>query len=133
MQLKVVTLLQAPCFALATPKFGTLKSTMKEMNTRVKTVAQQIDNSSLDTQSAALSDEVVQLADDSARFVPDIIAQAPPSDRAGMTEQYKKMLNQTHQLAADLAKAIRSGNKSAAKDLLKQLNENKKDGHTDFK
>ncbi|MBL7688787.1 MAG: hypothetical protein JNJ49_12200 [Bdellovibrionaceae bacterium] len=106
---------------------------MKELGARVKTISLQVDDSSLDTQSAALADDVAMLADDSKTFIPDLIAQAPAGDRAGMTVQYEKMLDETHQLAIELATALRSGNKVDAKDRLARLNQNKKDGHAEFK
>lgn len=126
-------LLFVPGLALATPKFGTLKDTMKELGARVKTISLQVDDSSLDTQSAALADDVAMLADDSKTFVPDLIAQAPAGDRSAMTAQYGKMLDETHQLAIELATALRSGNKVAAKDCLAKMTQNKKDGHAEFK
>lgn len=126
-------LLFVPGLAFATPKFGTLKDTMKELGARVKTISLQVDDSSLDTQSAALADDVAMLADDSKTFIPDLIAQAPAGDRAGMTVQYEKMLDETHQLAIELATALRSGNKVDAKDRLARLSQNKKDGHAEFK
>jgi hypothetical protein len=119
-------------FALAQALPNTLALTMDGMSADLKAVTAQVNNAQANANSAALSDEFVQLVGHAKSFVPSLITALPADQQAAAKAQYDKMLDQTAQLGAQLAGAFRANDNAKANVLLKQLSQAKHDGHDEF-
>lgn len=112
---------------------STLARTMKAMSNDLKTITTQGNNSQMNSNSATLADEFVQLVLHSKDFTPDSISSLSADKQAAAKAEYDKALDQTADLGRQLASAFRANNNTLAAALLNQLVQAKKDGHSQFK
>lgn len=112
---------------------SSLGRTMKAMSNDLKTITTQGHNSQLNSNSATLADDFVQLVLHSKAFTPDSISSLPGDKKALAKAEYDKALDQTADLGRQLASAFRANDNALAATLLNQLVQAKKDGHSQFK
>lgn len=111
----------------------TLARTMKAMSNDLKAITTQGNNAQMNSNSATMADEFVQLVLHSKEFTPDSVRSLPASQRAAAKAEYDKALDQTADLGRQLADAFRANNNTLAAALLNQLVQAKKEGHSQFK
>lgn len=112
---------------------STLARTMKAMSNDLKTITTQGSNPQMNSNSATLADEFVQLVVHAKDFTPDSISSLSGDKQAAAKAEYDKALDQTADLGRQLASAFRANNNAHAAALLNQLVQAKKDGHNQFK
>ena len=105
----------------------TLKSVMKEMSTKLKAIAAQAGDVTLNASSEALARELVTLVENGKALFPKTA-----QDQASQNE-YVKMMDDTSLQAQALAEAFHANNNVLANEILAQLSQAKKDGHAKFK
>lgn len=104
-----------------------IQSTMKAMGNKFKQLTTQVNNPALNESSAKIAEELATAAVASKAYTPNT------ASTAAAKEQYDRMLDDLAQMCVDIAKAFRAGDNAQAKLILGKMNQNKKDGHTDFK
>jgi hypothetical protein len=111
---------------------STLASTMKAMSRNLKTVVAQAKDPQMNASSADLADQFVQLTLHGKDFVPDSIASLPADQQPAAKAEYEKVLDQAADLGRQLAAAFRSNDSALVANLLNQLAQIKKNGHSIF-
>lgn len=104
-----------------------LSGTMKSMSSTLKKIAAQVSDSTKNSDSEKLSDELVALTKAAKDFVPK---KASDTDKQ---QQYLKMIDDTVVLSQELAAAFHNNDNAKAVDILNKLSAAKKEGHTAFK
>lgn len=117
----------------ATDLPASLGKTMKAMSTDLKAIAAQVSDATKNENSAVLADQFVALTLHAKDFSVDSIRDMPADQQTAAKAQYDKMLEQTAITGQQLAAAFRAGDNVLAANLLKQLSQDKKDGHDKFK
>lgn len=112
---------------------SSLGKTMKAMANDLKTITAQGSNPQMNSSSANLADEFVQLTLHAKDFTPDSISSLSSDKQAAAKAEYDKQLDQAADLGRQLADAFRNNNNTQAAALLNQLVQAKKDGHDQFK
>lgn len=126
-------LISASAFAAVTEMPKTLGKTMKAMSADLKQVAAQVADAKANENSALLSDDFVAMVIHSKNFTPDSVAELPAKEQPAALAEYHLMLDQTAAVGVKLAAAFRANDNALATELLNQLSQAKKDGHTKFK
>jgi hypothetical protein len=112
---------------------ASLASTMKRMSSDLKKVAAQVNNSAMNAESEALSNDYVAMALHSKNFTPDKIAALPAGQQKGPKADYDLTLDKTAENGLLLAKAFHDNDNAKAIEILNLLSQDKKDGHAKFK
>ncbi len=110
-----------------------LASTMRKMSNDLKAIASQMDQPASNSQSAMLADDFVKAVKQAKAFVPDSVASLPKAEQAARLVVYTGMLDKAASLGTQLATALRANDSAQAHDLLSQLSQAKKGGHSEFK
>ncbi|AZZ35639.1 hypothetical protein CIK05_02095 [Bdellovibrio sp. qaytius] len=126
-------LISASAFAAVTELPKTLSKTMKAMSADLKQVATQVADPKANENSALLSDDFVAMVIHAKDFTPDTVAALPANEQPAALAEYQLMLDQTAEVGVKLAAAFRANDNALATELLNQLSQAKKDGHTKFK
>jgi len=105
----------------------TLKSVMKDMSTKLKAIAAQSTDATKNASSEDLSNQLVASIEQAKALFPKSATDAASQD------EYVKMIVDTQNLAKELALAFHNNDNQKAADILNQLSQAKKDGHTKFK
>lgn len=112
---------------------SSLASAMKSMSAHLKKIVAQAKDPSKNASSAQLSDELVKLVELSRTFVPDTVSSLPKAQQPERLALYQKMIDDTALRAHALGDAFRADDNAKAVDLLRQLADDKKTGHDEFK
>ncbi|MBC7464754.1 MAG: hypothetical protein H7256_02075 [Bdellovibrio sp.] len=112
---------------------ASLGKTMKAMSTNLKAIVAQATEATKNESSAKLADDFVTLTLHAKDFAVDSIQALPAEQQAAAKAEYDKMLEQTAITGQQLAAAFRANDNVLAANLLKQLSQDKKDGHDKFK
>lgn len=105
---------------------SSLHDTMKALSKALKTVKSQADDASKNKESAVLADQIAALLVHSKNF-------SPKGMPASSKKAYEQLLDDTAETARSLATAFRANDNAAAKNLIVTLEDQKKQGHGDFK
>ena len=112
---------------------ASLKSYMKTMSSKLKTIASQVSNPSKNSENETLSNEFIQTVEQAKNVLPSDINNLPPTQQVERKATYIKMMDQTVQLGKELALAFHNNDNAAANVILGKLSQEKKDGHNEFK
>ncbi|MGZ3725939.1 MAG: cytochrome b562 [Pseudobdellovibrio sp.] len=126
-----LSLISAMAFAQTTPPQESaptsLKAVMKDMSATLKTIAAQAADPSKNAASEKLANDLVKSITQAKAFMPDTA-----TDQAGK-DMFIKMIDQTIDLAKQLATAFHQNDNAKVNDILNSLANQKKDGHDRFK
>lgn len=106
--------------------FSTLKSAMKDMSSKLKAIAQKVNDPKLNAESEKLALDLVNSVTECKKFMPSTAGDQASKDL------YLKMIDETIQMSKDLATAFHNNDNTKAISLLDQLSKEKKDGHNRF-
>lgn len=112
---------------VAAPIEQTLKAVMKDMSTKLKAIAAQSTDATKNASSEDLSNQLVASIEQAKALFPKSATDAASQD------EYVKMIVDVQNLAKELALAFHNNDNQKAADILNQLSQAKKDGHTKFK
>lgn len=134
MKLFIATLLMATTvFATEVELPKSLGRTMKSMNTTLNSISFQQNDSAKNVSSATLADDFVTLTLHSKKFTPESVLELPEAEQPPAKAQFDSMIDQTAELGKKLAEAFRANDNAHAAEIMNQLKNSKKDGHSKFK
>ncbi len=104
-----------------------LKSIMKEMSTKLKTIAAQSTDASKNASSEAIALELVTTVTSAKSAMPSTV-----TDQARQN-LFQKMIDDVIVSSKQLAQAFHDNDNVKAAQILTELSKQKKDGHTEFR
>ena len=104
-----------------------LKTIMKEMSTKLKTIAAQSTDAAKNASSEKIALELVTTVTMAKTVLP-----SSASDKARQ-DLYAKMIDDVIANANELAQAFHSNDNTKAAEILGKLSQDKKDGHAEFR
>ena len=104
-----------------------LKSIMKDMSTKLKTIAAQSTDATKNASSEAIANELAKSVGAAKEVIP-----SSANDKARQ-DLYIKMIDGVIASSKQLAQAFHDNDNVKAADILSQLSQAKKDGHAEFK
>lgn len=126
-----LTMVVSSAFAAIQPR--SLGDAMKIMNDKLKSIAAQTANAGMNPQSAILADEFVEAAAAAKAFVPEAVTHLPVAEQAAKTTRYNQLIDITVDQGKRLAAAFRADDNAGALKLLKEMKDNARTGHGEFK
>lgn len=108
---------------------ATLKSVMKSMQTNLKAITAQVEDTAKNAESEKLALQLIEITKASKQFLPDHIKELPADQQDAQTQDYLKRIDQVIELQQLLANAFHNNDNTTAVDLLNKLSAAKKDGH----
>lgn len=110
----------------------TIKQEMKIIGGLMKKIGQTSTDASLNAQNADFAGQVAEAFQATLNLVPDSIAQLPADQQAQAIQGYRQLIQQEIDLAKALQQAFAANDNAKVADILKQMNDIKKDGHGQF-
>lgn len=110
----------------------TLPRTMKAMNADLKQISLQANQVSKNSSSAVLADDFTSLVLHAKMFVPDSVRSLPKAQQPAAKARFDQRLSNVAKLGKELADAFRASRNTVAVSILKQLSQEKKEGHQEF-
>ena len=126
LSLLVSSLSFAQATAPVSPIFDSLKTTMRDMSKKLKTIAAQVNDPTKNADSEKLALELAKSTADAKLHIP-----ASAADKAGQ-DLFVHMIDGVVQSANDLAAAFHENDNAKAITILNTMSQQKKDGHARF-
>lgn len=124
----IVTLvLIVSSFSFAATEAVSLKNLMKDMSSKLKTIAAQSTDATKNASSALIALDLVKTVTAAKEVLP-----SSASDKARQ-DLYAKMMDDVLNNSKDLAQAFQSNDNTKAAEILAKLSQDKKDGHGEFR
>lgn len=115
----------------ATP--STLAAVMKSMKTTLKKLTPQVNNPQANPDSLKLAQELLNMTENSKKFVPDTISSLPKDQQQVQLDKYLKLIDELVQMEKDLVLAFQNNDNLKAADIVTKMDAIKKEGHDQFK
>lgn len=112
---------------------GELQDVMDEMGVHFKALALQINDPKKNANSLQRAEALAELIQHAGQLTPDSVLSLPASARPAAMNRYQTQMHETLQNDFVLIQALKAGDQPSAVAALKKMNQNKKDGHAEFK
>ena len=119
--------------AAATPRKKGLGGTMKTMGRALKKVKETVTDPAKQAETLAAVADLRASIETAQGMADKSLENIPPADHAKYKESYAKRMGVVAELAGKLEAAVKSGDVAGAQGLIKQLQQERTDGHDEFK
>ena len=102
------------------------------MNTDLKKISTQVNNVQKNPSSALLADDFTGLVLHAKTFTPDSVRSLPRAQQPAAKARFDQRLTNVAKLGKELGDAFRANKNSVAVGILRQLSQEKREGHSEF-